>query len=279
MLMTTSLMFSYMLYYNKWNKFVVYGIMAIFLTVEIAYFIANVAKIKERWMFLIFEIILIFVMFIWYKARKVTNQYLGFVPIDKFIPALIDLSKDTKIPHFATHLVYLTKSNNESDIEKRIIDSILDAKPKRADIYWFLHVKRTNEPYTLEYDVQELVDDKIIRVNFKLGFRVQPRLNLYFKMVMQEMAERNELMRSSKYESLRKYDFNTDITYVIIERVMSVENELPTKEDFILDTYFLLKNVAQTDQAAFGLDHADTVVEQVPLVVSNINPPLRRTTK
>jgi len=276
MLMTTSLMYFYLLYYNKWNKWFVYVVMVIFLTVELAYFVANVVKIKERWMFLIFEVLLVFIMFIWYRARKVTNHYLGFVELDKFIPALVDLSKDNTIPHFATHLVYLTKSNQTTSIEKRIIDSILDAKPKRADIYWFVHVKTTNEPYTMEYDVKELVDDKIIRVDFRLGFRVQPRINLFFKRVMQEMAERNELMRSSKYESLRKYDFNTDITYVIIERVLSVENELPTQDDFILDTYFMLKKYAQSDQVAFGLDHADTVVEQVPLVVTSTPVPLRR---
>lgn len=268
MLMTTSLMYIYMKRVKKWNALVIFLIMAVFLSVESAFFVANVAKIKQRWMFLFFEAGLMFIMIVWYRARKITNRYLQFVKIKEYIPLLQQLSVDKDIPKYATHLVYLTKADADSDIEKRIMDSILSKKPKRADVYWFVHIDRADNPYNMEYSVKEIVDDKIIRVDFKLGFRIQPRINLLFKMVMQEMNKLHELESLSKYENLDQSNFHTDITYVIIETFLSVENELSLKEGFIMDSYFTIKQLAQSDQKAFGLDNATTIMESVPLLIS-----------
>ena len=268
MLMTTTLMSIYMRYVKKWNRVLVWGILSIFIIVESAFFVANIVKLKESWMFLVFGAgSLIFIMLIWFKARKITNRYLQFVKIKDYFGMLTQLSADKEVPKYTTHLVYLTKANSETDIEKRIINSILFQKPKRADVYWFVHIDRVEEPYTMEYSVHELVDDKVIRVNFKLGFRIQPRINLFCKMIMQDMQTKHELEASTMYECLEKEDFHTDISYVIIESYLSVENELSVKEDFILDSYFFIKRWAQSDQKAFGLDNSVTVIENVPVLL------------
>jgi KUP system potassium uptake protein len=268
MLMTTGLMFVFMYRVKKWNHWVIALIMTIFLVVEISFFITNVAKIKQRWMFLFFEFGLMFIMFVWFKARKITNSYLQFLKIKDYLTPLQLLSADKEVPKYATHLVYLTKADNDGDIEKRIIDSILNRKPKRADIYWFVHIDRADNPYEMAYSVSELMTDKVIKINFKLGFRIQPRINLLVKMVMQEMRKNNELCCNNRYEDLDVTNFHTDITYVILETFLSVENELSVKEGFIMDAYFAIKQLAQSDQKAFGLDNATTVVERVPLVIS-----------
>ncbi len=277
MLMTTTLMYVYMHFVKKWNNIIVFLIMSVFIVVEVSFFITNVAKIKQRWMFLFFEFGLMFIMIIWYRARKITNRYLHFVKMRDYLQPLTDLSADKEVPKYATHLVYLTKADISADIEKRIIDSIINRKPKRADIYWFVHIDRADNPYEMEYSINELLHNKIVRVNFKLGFRVQPRINLLFKMVMQEMKKNKELEFLNKYENLDKSDFHTDITYVIIETFLSIENELSIKEGFIMDSYFAIKNFAQSDQKAFGLDNAVTFTERVPLLISPRNYlPLRR---
>jgi KUP system potassium uptake protein len=207
------------------------------------------------------------VMYIWYRARKITNRYLDFVPLADHAQALRELSADAEIPKYATHLVYLVKADNPAQVEKQVIDSILAKKVKRADIYWFLHVNYTDEPYTMEYQVKELVDDKVIRVDMDLGFRVQPRINMLFRGVLEEMHGQGELLFKNKYESIQKGDFHTDICYVLTERVLSVENEFSVVDDVILDAYFALKTVSLGDREAFGLDPTLTVVEQVPLVI------------
>jgi KUP system potassium uptake protein len=216
-------------------------------------------------------------MVVWHRARKIANRYLDFVKLKDYLTPLSELSVDKEIPKYATHLVYLTKANNYRELEHRIVDSILSRKPKRADIYWFIHIDRTDSPYGMEYSIRELVDDKVMRVDFKIGFRIQPRVNVLFRKVMQELNESHELGIYSKYESLKSKDFHADITYVIMESFFSIENELSVKEDFIMDLYFNIKQLAQSDQKAFGLDNATTVIEHVPLIIkANENIPLKR---
>jgi KUP system potassium uptake protein len=277
MLMTTTLMYVYMHFVKKWNNILVFLIMSVFIIVEVSFFITNVAKIKQRWMFLFFEFGLMFIMIVWYRARKITNRYLHFAKMRDYLTSLKELSEDKEVPKYATHLVYLTKADVPGDIEKRIIDSIINRKPKRADVYWFVHIDRADNPYDMEYSVNELLHDKVIRVNFKLGFRVQPRINLLFKMVIQELKKNKELEFLSKYENLDQNDFHTDITYVVLETFLSIENELTLREGFIMDSYFAIKHLAQSDQKAFGLDNAVTITERVPLLISPRNYlPLRR---
>ncbi|WP_037360423.1 KUP/HAK/KT family potassium transporter [Asinibacterium sp. OR53] len=277
MLMTTTLMYVYMHRVRKWNFALITLIMMVFITVEVAFFIANVAKIKQRWMFLFFEFGLTFIMVIWFRARKITNRYLQFVKFSEYLPRLVELSEDTNFPKYATHLVYLTKADYDGEIEKRIMHSILHRRAKRAEVYWFIHIDRADAPFTMEYSTKELVKGKVIRIDFKLGFRVQPRINLLFKKVVQEMFNRGEICVVNKYESLQRETFHADIRFVIIESFLSVENELSLKEGFIMDSYFAIKNWAQSDQKAFGLDNASTVIENVPLLINpKVYLPLQR---
>ncbi|MFI5163564.1 MAG: potassium transporter Kup, partial [Sphingobacteriales bacterium] len=187
------------------------------------------------------------------------------------IPLLRALSADQGVSKYATHLIYLTKANNSKQIEQKIMYSILSRKPKRADVYWFLHIERTDDPYTMEYTVDEIEDDKIIRVEFRLGFRIQPRVNVLFRKVVEDMVTRNELDILSRYESLRRFNLAADFQFVIIEKFLSYNNEFSLKEGFILNSYFAIKRLAQTEAQAFGLDTSETRIEKIPLVVKPVS--------
>ena len=164
------------------------GFIAFISTVETSFFIANVAKIKERWMFLFFELFIFMTMYTWFYARKINNRFMKFVDLGKYVPLLMELTEDDSIPKFSTHLIYLTKANSRHEIEEKIMKSIFSKKPKRADVYWFVHINRTENPHTLYYDVSELVEDKVIKVNLHVGFRIQPRTELYFKKIVQDLV-------------------------------------------------------------------------------------------
>jgi KUP system potassium uptake protein len=277
MLMTTVLMGIWLRYVRHWSWIAVASVLLLFFTVELAYFAANSVKVLHRISFVLVVLGLVNLMLMWFKARKITNRFLDFRNLTDHAPAIVDLSKDKEVPKFATHLVYLTKANDRTQVERKIVDSILRRRPKRADVYWFIHVDWTDEPYTMEYRVTELVNDKIIRVDFQLGFRVQPRINKLFKQVVQDLVSCSEFDLRSKYESLNKQDFDADIRYVLMERFLSVENELSVADDVLLDTYFFIKRFALSDQTAFGLDHTDTVVEYVPLILGEVEQlPLKR---
>ncbi len=271
MMMTTILLGYFLVYKLKWNKYMVISILLLFSTIEIAFFITNVAKIKERWMFLFFELFIFLVMYIWYYARKINNRYTHYVDLGKYTSQITELSEDDEIPKFSTHLIYLTKANTRNEIEDKIVKSILSKKPKRADVYWFLHINRTEEPFTLSYDVSELIDDKVIKVNINIGFRVQPKTEMYFKKIVQDLVNQKELNLHIRPDGSTKYNSEPDFKFVVIEKFLSVENEFALREGLLLNSYFFLKHLGQSDEKAFGLDKSDVEKEQIPLVYQPCN--------
>jgi KUP system potassium uptake protein len=271
MMATTYLLSYFLIYKLKWNKVYVIGILILFSVIEISFFIANIAKIKERWMFLFFELFIFLVMYIWYNARKINNKYIKYVDIGKYTNLLTELSEDDSIPKFSTHLIYLTKANSRHQIEEKVIKSILAKKPKRADVYWFLHINRTNQPYTLTYDVSELIDNKVIKVNINIGFRIQPKTEMYFKKIVQELVARKELNLHIRPDGSTKYNNEPDFKFIVIEKFLSVENEFAIREGLLLNGYFFLKQISQSDEKAFGLDKSDVEVELIPLIFSPKN--------
>ncbi|RYY51440.1 MAG: potassium transporter Kup [Chitinophagaceae bacterium] len=270
MLMTTLLLSYYLWFRRKWNKLLVIGIILLFSAIEVSFFIANTAKIKERWMFLFFELFIFLVMYVWYYARKINNRFVKFADLGKYIPLLKELSEDDEIPKTATHLIYLTKANNRSHIEEKIIKSIFSKKPKRADVYWFVHINRTEEPFTRSYDISELSDDKVIKININLGFRVQPRTELHFKKIVQDLVDNKELNLHIRPDGSTKYNPSPDFKFVVIEKFLSVENEFTLRDSVLLNSYFFLKNLGLSDEKAFGLDKSDVIVEHTPLVYNPI---------
>lgn len=266
MMMTTILLSYFLIYKQKWNKYFVIAVILLFVVIESSFFIANVAKIKQRWMFLFFELFIFTTMYIWYYARKIINRFTKFTDLGKYTFLIKELSEDDNVPKFSTHLIYLTKANARSEIEVKIINSIFSKKPKRADVYWFLHIHRTENPYSLSYDVSELIDDKVIKININAGFRIQPRTELYFKKIVRDLVANKELSLHIRPDGSTKYNTSPDFKFIVIEKFLSVENEFTLRDGLLLNAYFFLKKFSLRDAKAFGLDKSDVEVEQIPLI-------------
>ena len=269
MLMTTILIYYYLRYVKHYPFWIVGAIVTVFVVVETCFFVANAVKIVKRLFFLVFEIGLIGTMYVTFNARKITNKLLTFVNLKEFLPLLKKLSADESVPKYASHLIYLTKADNSKQIEKRVINSIFSNNAKRADLYWFIHIDRADEPYMMEYGVEEIEEDKVIRVDFKLGFRVQPRIGLMLRKVVEEMISNKELDITSRYPSMTREDLHS-FRFVILEQFLSYDNEFSVRDGFILNSYFTLNRMALSDPQAFGLDSNQTIVEKTPLVVTPI---------
>jgi len=267
MLMTTILVYHFLRYVKHYSVWTVVPILIVFIIVESSFFVANAVKIVKRLFFLVFEVGLIFTMYIWHHARKINNRFLNFIDLKEYLPLFENLSKDNSIPKFSCHLIYLTKANRPAQIEEKILYSIFSHNPKRADVYWFVHIERTDEPYTMEYGVEEL-SEKVIRVEFRLGFRVQPRVGLMFRRVVGEMICNKELDIEHRYPSLKKHNIAENFRYVILEKFLSYDNEFSVGEGFILNSYFSMKKLALAEEKAFGLDSSETLVEKLPLLVA-----------
>lgn len=270
-MMMTSILFSLFLFIKR-VKMVWIGIyLIVFLTIETSFLIANLEKFPHGgYVALIVAGILFSIMFTWYKARKIKNRYIEFINMGDYVPMLQELSHDKSIPKYATHLVYLTSANNPKEIEHKIMYSILHRKPKRADIYWFVHVDVLDDPYTQEFQVQTIIPNEIVRVEFRLGFRVGHRIQLMFKKVVEEMMQNKEVNITSRYESLSKNNVMGDFRFIVMEKVLSKDNALPLWEKIVMRGYFILKKFSLSEERAFGLDTSDVTTEKYPIYVSAV---------
>lgn len=270
-MISTTILLSYYLFMIRTNLFWRIIILLIFSCVELAFLIANLDKfVHGGYVTVLIALTLIALMWSWYEARKIRNRFVEFVKLKNYLNVLRDLSHDFSIPKYATHLVYLTTANMRDEIEAKIIYSILQKQPKRADMYWFVHVDVIDEPYSMDYKVTELIKGNIIRIDFKLGFRVEPRINLMFRKVVEDLVKNFEVDITSRYESLGRQNVIGDFRFVVIEKFLSYENELPFFEKIILDIYFFLKRVSLSEERAFGLDTSSVTIEKVPLIVSPV---------
>ena len=270
MLMTTLLLSYFLIYIKKVKKLYVFLILIVFTTIELSFFVTNIIKIKERWMFLFFELFIFMTMYVWFYARKINNKFLKFTNLVEHTNQLNELSKDDNIPKYSTHLIYLTKADKNYEIEEKILRSIFSKKPKRADVYWFFHINRTNDPFTLNYEVIEILDDKIIKIVLNIGFRIQPKVEFYFKKIVQNLVDNKELNLHIRPDGSSKYNAEPDFKFIILEKFLSVENEFSVKDGLLLNSYYMLKNWSLSDSKAFGLDKSDVEIEEIPIVYQPI---------
>lgn len=270
MIMTSTLLVFY-LQLRRYPWAVIGLFIVTYATIEFSFLVANLSKfVHGGYVSMIISLAMIYVMWAWYKARKIRNRFVEFVKLKEYIPLLRDLSHDFSIPKYATHLVYLTSANMKEEVEAKVIYSILQKQPKRADMYWFVHVDVMDEPYTMDYQVTTLLKGNIIRIDFRLGFRVAPRINLMFRKVVEDMVRNFEVDITSRYESLGRKNLIGDFRFVVMEKFLSYENELPFYEKIILDTYFLFKRMSLSEERAFGLDTSSVTIEKVPLIINPV---------
>jgi KUP system potassium uptake protein len=268
MLMTTILVAVY-LQRRKFPMYLVGTFFTVYLIIELTFLAGNLSKILHGgWFTLLLGTVLFSIMWAWSSARRIKNRFVKFVEIEDYFPIISELSDDTTVPKYASQLVYLTSANFKSEIESKIIYSILQKQPKRADMYWLVHVDVKDEPYTREYKVDFLIPNKLIRIDFKLGFRIEQRINVLFRMVVEELVKNKEVDITSKYDSLNKYKIVGDFRFVVLEKLLSRANNLRFIDRVIMDYYFILKRLSLSEERGFGLDLSFVTVEPVPLIVS-----------
>lgn len=266
MIMTTSLLGYYMLI-KRVNGWLIVGVILLYFFIEICFLIANMKKFWHGGNFTVaITCLLIGLMATWWKAKKISKAYTKTVRIDDYKKVLAELSVDLSIPKYATHLVYMTNAARVDEIEEKVMHSILQKRPKRADIYWFVHVNVVNEPYRSEYKVTEIIPDDLFRIDFNLGFREPTKINLMFKEVLRDMVKKGEVDITSRYESLNKNNIIGDFKFVLSEKFLSNDSDMRWDEKIIMNTYFAIKKLALSEEKAFGLDSSSVKIEKFPMV-------------
>lgn len=266
MLMTTILLGFYL---HKKGIHIVWIVlfMAFFLSIEICFFTANLFKFMHGgWVTIVIAGLISFVMMIWYNALKLRRKGFKFLRFDRFYQILSDVKADTEIPHYATNLIYLSRADKNDEIEEKIIYSILNKQPKRADHYWIFYVEYVDTPSTLEYTFHPLIKDTLFRINLRIGFRIQPYINLYLRQIVEDLVNTGEFNLTSCFPSLRKHNKAGDFHFVVIRRIYQ-EGSFGVWNNFVMNVYNLVRRIGISDVKAYGLDTSNVTIEKVPLLV------------
>ena len=276
-MIATSILFANYLVQKRVRPILIYLYLIVYLCIELSFLWANMEKFTHGgYVTLIVGGGLFFIMYDWFRARKIKNRYVEFVRLDQYVPQIQELSNDKTVPRYATHLVYMTSADIEKEIEHKIIYSILFKKPKRADIYWFVHVDTLDDPYTAEYKVTHIIPNDIIRIDFRLGFRVEPKIDLFFRKVVEDLVINHEVNVTSRYESLGKNNVVGDFQFIVMEKYLSQDNELSFWDKIIMKFHFLLKEISLSEEKGFGLDPGKVVIEKFPLIVAPVDIKIKR---
>ncbi|RYF77310.1 MAG: potassium transporter Kup [Cytophagaceae bacterium] len=267
-MMMSTILFSYYMYSRKYNAWLVIFFLVFYLSLESCFLVANLVKFPlGGWVSVLIAGVMAGVMIIWLQAFKIKLRLTEYVRIDHYLQSLKELSRDISIPKYATHIVFMSNAARQSEIESKVIYSIFQKRPKRADIYWFVHVDTTDDPYTMEYKVNTIAPDDAYKITFRLGFRVEQRINLFLRKVIEDMVRHKEVDITSRYESLNRQNVIGDFRFVVLEKFLSFENDLPTFERLIMNAYFSIKAFTTPEDRWFGLDSSSVKIEKVPLVI------------
>ncbi|MDP2336778.1 MAG: KUP/HAK/KT family potassium transporter [Bacteroidota bacterium] len=277
MIMTSLLLINYL---NQKNvHFTLLILLTIlFGSIEGSFLIANLHKFKNGgWFSIALGFGFLLIMLGWFFGRRIKNRHISFSNVNKYLHLFEDLSKDKTIPQIATNLVYIIKANELHQIESKIMYSIFNKQPKRAKTYWLLHVDTLDEPDTFNYEVNQIIPGTLIRIDFRLGFKIEPRINLYFKEVLKDMVANGEINLTSSYESLKKHHFPPDFLFVNLDRIMSRDYSLSPWETMIMGLHSLTRLLSINDVKALGLDSSSVIEEKVPISVERpLNRKIRR---
>jgi KUP system potassium uptake protein len=270
MLMTTFLITAY-LYVTRVNRILVLLIFVTYLTIEGSFLIANLQKFEHGgWVTLMLGIFYAFIMYVWYRVTNIKASTYKFVDTAKILPQMQALSTDSSLPLLSTNLVFLTASSSPNQIETKIADSIFDHQPKRAEIYWFVHVEVQDDPFTTAYEYNIVAPHEMVYIKLKLGFRVAPKIQVYLQKIMNEMVDRKEV------EILPKYGFSDsakkigDSKFVVIQNFLSNQNDLGISDTLILNVYFLLNQFSLSGDKEYSIDDCSVILEKYPMIVAPI---------
>ena len=279
MLMTTLLLGIY-LHTKGVSRFIMILFIGAYCTIEGVFLAANLSKfLAGGWCTMLIGSILFLMMYVWVRAIKIRRHYISAKPLDDYYQIISDIKADGSIPKYASNLVYINHASKEGAVDDKLLYSIINKQPKRADHYWLINMEFVDTPDTLEYDCETLIPNTLYNVTMHIGFRIEPRVSLYLRQVVEDLVASKKVDLTSAYPSLRKNGIPGDFRFIIIHRVYYPENSVNRQQNLLMNLYSLISKIGIDDPKALGLDTSMVVVERVPLIINHRINNIRRITK
>ena len=268
MLMTTVLL-TIWLRRRGVNRILCCAFGAFYLMYEGVFFVANIAKFAHGgWYSLLIAAVVAAVMMVWYRSTAMRAKFIEFKKLSDSIPLINAISEDREIPKYSSNVVYLSRSESEDMIESKVLYSIINKQPKRADHYWFIHICHDDSPEMLSYKVHDVLPGKVYAVSMRIGFRVSPQVSVYLRQVVEDLVAEGRLDLTSTYPSLRENDIAGDFKFIILRRIFSASSNCRRAERGLLMLHDRLRRIGVSEREAYGLDTSMVTMETVPLILS-----------
>ena len=279
MLMTTLLLGFYLRTKGVARIFILL-FMGAYCVIEGIFLAANLSKfLAGGWCTMLIGGILFLMMYVWVHAIKIRHHYISTKPLDEYYQIISDIKADESIPKYASNLVYVNHADKEGAVDDKLLYSIINKQPKRADHYWLINLEFADTPDTLEYSCETLVPDTLYSVTMRIGFRIEPRVSLYLRQVVEDLVTSRKVDLRSTYPSLRKNGIPGDFRFIIIHRVYYPESSDNRQQNLLMTIYALIGKIGIDEPKALGLDTSMVVVERVPLIITHPNRSIRRITQ
>lgn len=270
MLMTTILL-AYYLIKEGVKPLLASLLMAFFAFIEFIFFLASAVKFMHGgYVVVVLALAIVFVMVIWHAGTVIVAKYVKSLSLNDYKHQIKLLRDDLRFDLYQTNVVYLTNRMKKDLIDRSILYSILDKRPKRAQVYWFVNVRVTDEPYTATYKVDMLGTDYIVCVELYLGFRMPQTVPRYLRTIVQDLMESGRLPKQVQDYTITPGREVGDFRFVIIEERVSHARQLITLERFVMQTKASIKHVTASPMRWFGLQYSEATVEVVPLLLSDV---------
>lgn len=241
-----------------------------YCVIEGIFLAANLSKfVAGGWFTLLIGGLICFIMFVWVGAQKIRRRYMSTRRLSDYYGIISDIKADESIPKYASNLVYVNHAHKDGCVDDKLLYSIINKQPKRADHYWLINLEFVDTPDTLEYTCSTLIKDTLFSVNMRIGFRIEPRVSLYLRQVVEDLVADGELELTSSYPSLRKNKIPGDFCFIIIHRIYYPEDSRDRKQNLLMSLYALIRRIGIGEPNALGLDTSVVVVERVPLIIAN----------
>ena len=276
MLMTTLLLGSY-LHTKGVSRLIIILFIGAYCTIEGIFLAANLSKfLAGGWCTMLIGGILFLMMYVWIRAIKIRNHYISSKPLDDYYQIISDIKADMSIPKYASNLVYINHASKEGTVDDKLVYSIINKQPKRADHYWLINMDFVDTPDTLEYDCEVLIPNTLYNITMHIGFRIEPRVSLYLRQVVEDLVASKKVDLTSNYPSLRKNGISGDFRFIIIHRVYYPENSVNRQQNLLMNFYALISKIGIDEPKALGLDTSMVMVERVPLIIDHRMDNIRR---
>ncbi|MBF1543498.1 MAG: KUP/HAK/KT family potassium transporter [Prevotella salivae] len=269
-MLTTTVMLAVYLKQRFTPHWLVIAFLLVYLLIEGFFFLANLTKFAHGgWFTIMLALIAGSTMYIWYRAWNIRRKYLKFKKLSDYYDIIRDLKADETIPKYATNLVYIRQSDSDDMVEDKLIYSIINKQPKRADHYFLVHFSNDDAPDTLNYTCHELIEQTLYAINIRVGYRVNPLMTLYLRQIVEDLIAQHRFDIRSCYPSLRKHNIAGDFRFIVLHRIYYASTVVSASDNFMLHLFGFIRHIGIDDEQALGLDTSNVTVERVPFVINN----------